>query len=49
MRNHKMLPLLVLALGIALLNRRHGYGHLMECEWDDWDDWDDWEDAWDAW
>ena len=39
MKNHKILPLLVIALGVALVAKRHHRAHL---KWRDPDDWDAW-------
>jgi len=36
MKNHKILPLLVIALGVALLAGRHHRAHLKEDNWDAW-------------
>ena len=36
MKNHKILPLLVIALGVALVARRHHRAHLKERDWDAW-------------
>ena len=36
MRSYKILPLLVIALGVALLAGRRGRAHLKERDWDAW-------------
>ena len=36
MKNHKILPLLVIAVGVALIARHHRRAHLKERDWDAW-------------
>ena len=36
MKNHRILPLLVIAVGVALIARRHHNTHLKERDWDAW-------------
>ncbi len=36
MRRYRIIPLLVIAIGVALIAGRHRHGYLKERDWDAW-------------